>query len=102
VYSCEAVYIHVAHHPLEGLVVCVVGLDAWAELERPELPVAGVVRDSVTSGVGCSPLPWLFRPKWPGMGGGRADGAERYFSYPFGRPGKAIGEPWGPAPRGGW
>ena len=70
-YSCEAVYIHVAHHPLEGLVVCVVGLDAWAELERPELLVAGVVRDSVTSGVGCSPLPWLFGPKWPGMGGAK-------------------------------
>ena len=68
-YSCEAVYIHVAHHPLEGLVVCVVGLDAWAELERPELLVAGVVRDSVTSGVGCSPLPWPCRPERPGMGG---------------------------------
>jgi hypothetical protein len=35
-------------------------------------------------------------------GGGRAAGAERYCSYPFGRPGKAIGEPWGPAPRGWW
>jgi hypothetical protein len=71
VYSCDAVWIHVARHPLEDLVACVVGLDAWAELGRPELPVAGVERDSVTSGVGCSPLPWLFGPKWPGMGGAR-------------------------------
>ena len=57
-HSCDAVWIHVAHHPLEDLVACVVELCVGAELGRLGLPVVGVGRDSATADVDCFPLPW--------------------------------------------